>query len=277
MDRRSSIDSFIKNFEDTLGYGTGDLVTYAPTGYKVMGIVIDIDPKIRKVFVDWAGSGSIHQHDPEDLQIAQLQEKKVRDEMAMRQASRIASKIAGIVGNVSTTEFLTPETEDLLNKQFANELANSAFYRCCASNFEKAGLPGFRAYFLRQGDGEAEHAMKVYTFLVDSGVTVKFPAIQDQPIPEGGAEIVKAALVKETQTTKNWQIISESAQKGHNVAVVELCQFFMKEQMEEESSLSTLLNKVMKVPLSGGLEVIDEMLRTQDPTPPIKVASFERR
>jgi ferritin len=77
--------------------------------------------------------------------------------------------------------------------------------------------------------------------------------------------IVKQTLAKEVETTKNWQIISKSAGTGNNVAVTELCQWFMKEQMEEESSMTTLYQKVMNIPLSGGLETIDMLLRDNDP------------
>lgn len=259
-ERRASLDKYLMKFTETLGYGIGDLVSYAPTGYRVMGIVTDIDPKIQKIYVDWAGCGNIHQHDPDELQITQLQEKKVRDRMANQKIKRIANKI---IGDVATTEFLNEETADLLNKQFAAELSNSAFYHVCASWFENNGFPGFRAYFNKQGNDEAGHAMKVYQFLVDAGIQVVFPVIHDIPIPLDLKSIVRMALIKETQTTKNWQIITESAKKGYNVAAIELCQWFMNEQMEEESSLTILLQKVLNAPLNGSLEVIDQALKAE--------------
>ena len=262
VERRSSVDKFLKKFTDTLGFGIRDLVSYAPTGHKVIGIVVDIDPKIRKIYVDWGGCGNIHQHDPEEIQITMLQEKSVKNRMASSKIKRIAKNI---VGELEVTEFIDPVTADLLNKQFAAELANSAFYRCCASWLGNNGFPGFEAYFLRQGDGEASHAMKVYTFLSDAGIRVNFPVLHDQPIATDLKSIVKQALEKETETTKNWQIISEASKAGHNVAVLDLCQWFMKEQMEEEASLTTLYQKVMGVALTGGLETIDLFLREKDP------------
>jgi len=262
VERRSSVDRFLKKFSETLGFGLNDLVSYAPTGHKVIGIVVDIDPKIRKIYVDWGGCGNIHQHDPEELQITMLQEKAVKNKMASVKIKKIT---AAMVGDISTTDFIDPVTSDLLNKQFAAELSNSAFYRCCASWFGNNGYPGFEAYFLRQGDGEAEHAMKVYTFLAEAGIRVVFPVINDQQIATDLKSIIKQTLVKETETTKNWQIISKSAETGNNVAVTELCQWFMKEQMEEESSITTLYQKVMNLPLSGGLETIDMLLREKDP------------
>lgn len=269
-ERRATIDNYLKKFSDTLGYGIGDLVTYVPNGNRIIGIVVDIDAKIRKIFVDWAGIGNIHQHDPEELQITLLQEKPVRDRMAKAKVARIAAKI---IGDVPTTELVDPQTLDLLNKQFANELSNSAFYHVCASWFENQGLPGFRAYFNRQGAGESEHAMKVYKFVVDAGEQVRFPVINDIPIPNDLKSIVRQALIKEVETTKNWQIISESAKAGHNVAVIELCQWFMNEQMEEESSLTILLQKVINAPVAGGIEIIDQVLREENPTFPVKTAS----
>jgi len=273
-ERRANIDKYTKRFSDTLGYGIGNVVSYAPTGYKVMGMVVDIDPSIRKIFVDWGGCGAIHQHDPDELQICPLQEKAVLDRMASAKIRRIAN---GMIGDVRTSDFLTEETSKLLNLQFANELANSAFYNVCASWFENQGFPGFRIYFMKQASGETDHAMKVYAFLVDSGIQVKFPVINDVQLPVSFKEIVKAALIRETETTKNWQIITESAKNGYNAAAIELCQWFMKEQMEEESSLGVLFSKVVKAVDNASLEVIDGILREEEPTPSIKTASFNRR
>lgn len=274
MERRATVDKYLKNFSDTLGYGVGDLVTYTPLPNRVIGIVRDIDPQIRKIFVDWGGCGSIHQHDPDELQMTIVQEPKVRDRMASSLIRRVAN---GIVGDVKTSEFLTQELAGLLNKQFANELANSAFYKVCASWFENQGLPGFRIYFMKQANGESDHAMKVYEFLVDSGVQVEFPAMGEVALPSSLKEVVKSALLRETDTTKNWQIITESAKNAHNAAIDELCQWFMKEQMEEESSVGVLYSKVIKAVDNASIEVIDNLLREEEPTPPIKTASFNRR
>jgi len=255
--RRASIDRYLKKFSDTLGFGVGDLVTYAPTGYKILGLVVDIDPKIRKIYVDWAGIGNVHQHDAEELQISPLQETSVKNSMGVKNVSRIASRV---VGDVVTTEFLSSELSDLLNKQFAAEISNSAFYFVCASFLENMGLPGFALFFKHQGDDEAEHAMKVYEFLVDAGENVRFPVLREQPIPQDVKNIVRAGLIKEVETTKNWQIISESAKRGYNVAAVELCQWFMKEQMEEEDVFAKINQKVLASPMNGGLEIIDRNL-----------------
>lgn len=273
MERRSSVDRFVKKFTDTLGYGVGDIVSYIPLPCRFVGSVVAIDPKIRKIFVDWGGCGNVHQHDADEIQLIPVQDKIVREQMA---SGRIARVAASIVGDIQTTEFLSPETADLLNKQFAHELSNAGLYNVLASWFENNGFPGFRAYFNRQAVGETEHAMKVYKFLVDAGVQVVFPVQGQQEYPNDLKGICRLFLQKEVETTKNWQIITESAKRGYNVAAIELCQWFMNEQMEEESSASILLQKVMNEPMSNGIETIDALLREKDPTFDVKVASYRR-
>lgn len=274
MERRSSIDRFIKKFSDTLGFGIGDIVSYIPLPGRFLGSVVSIDPKIRKIFVDWGGCGNVHQHDADEIQLVPIQDRIVRDQMASGKITRVA---ASIVGDIQTTEFLSSETADLLNKQFANELSNASLYNVLASWFENNGYPGFRAYFNRQALGESEHAMRVYKFLVDAGIQVVFPIQGGQEYPNDLKGICRLFLQKEVETTKNWQIITESAKRGHNAAACELCQWFMKEQMEEESSASVLLQKVINEPMSNGIETIDALLREKDPTFDIKIAPFNRR
>ena len=274
MERRSSVDRFVKKFSDTLGFGIGDIVSYIPMPCRFIGSVVGIDSKIRKIFVNWGGGSNVHQHDADEIQLIPVQDKIVRDQMTIGRIARVASSI---VGDIQTTEFLSPETGDLLNKQFANELSNAALYNIIASWFENNGYPGFRAYFNRQAVGESEHAMKVYKFIVDAGVQVVFPVQGGQEYPNDLKGICRLFLQKEVETTKNWQIISESAKNGHNVAAIELCQWFMKEQMEEESSASILFQKVINEPMSNGIETIDALLREKDPTSDIKVASYNRR
>lgn len=272
--RRGSVDRFIKKFTESLGYGVGDIVSYLPLPGPFIGSVVNIDPKIRKIFVDWGGCGNIHQHDADEIQLVMVQDKKVRNQMKDNAIPRIA---ASIIGDIQTTEFLSDETADLLNKQFANELSNAALYNVLASWFENNGYPGFRAYFNRQAVGESDHAMRVYKFLVDAGVQVVFPIIGDQQYPNDLKGICRLFLQKEVETTKNWQIITESAKRGYNAAAIELCQWFMKEQMEEESSASILLQKVINEPMTNGIETIDALLRKEDPTFDIKTASMDRR
>lgn len=67
-------------------FSIGDIVvsTIVSEG-EFMGIVREVEPKINKVTVAWGG-GSLHQHDPDEIQLSPHQDDILRQRMASRRA-----------------------------------------------------------------------------------------------------------------------------------------------------------------------------------------------
>jgi ferritin len=261
--RRASIEKYLQKMNDTIAFKVGDIVTYTPSRNTRMGVVMSVEPKIRKIYVDWGPTGKIEQHDTDELQLANIQDSDVKKRMKTFRIARIAKKVL----DVEITDFLTEDVVRLLNLQYANELSNSVFYKSCASFCNDFAYPGFERYFMKQGEDEAAHAQKVFDFLVDSGETIDFPEITKRDIPQTPYDIVKASMSAEVDTTTNWRVISKIAKTGCcSPALDELCQWFLKEQMEEEADVSALLQKTVRCVETGNLEELDFILRTQSPS-----------
>ncbi len=262
FNRRANIEKYLQKYNDTLAFKVGDIVTYMPSGNTRLGVVMCTEPKIRKIYVDWGPTGKIEQHDSEDLQMAMIQDPQVKKHMKSYRIARIARKVL----DVETTDFLSEDAITLLNLQYANEISNSLFYRACASWLNDEAWPGFERYFNKQADDEADHAQKVFDFLVDSGLTVDFPVIAKRDIGQTPYDIVKSALTAEVETTTNWRVISKIASNGCcSPALDDLCQYFLKEQMEEEQDVGALLQKTVRAIETGNLETLDCLLRKESP------------
>lgn len=162
------------------------------------------------------------------------------------------------------TRFLSPSMQSMLNEQIAFEMFSAYVYFMVAAWSQTKGLTGFQAHFQKQGDGEIQHAMKIYKYLVDTGSTVDLPAI---PSPtdlvkfSNMQEACRAVLDHEMIVTKRWQEIGELAKTEHNLATQEIAQWFMTEQIEEEDISLTLLNKVELADSGSGLLIIDAGLK----------------
>ena len=162
------------------------------------------------------------------------------------------------------TRFLSEEMAGYLNEQISFEMFSAYVYFMLAAWSQSKGLTGFEGHFKKQGDGEIEHAMKIYGYLVDTGTKVDLPAV---PSPTdlikftNMQEACRTALDHEMVVTQRWQAIGEIAKKEPNLATQALAEWFMQEQVEEEDLSLTLLNKVELADSGAGLLIVDAGLK----------------
>jgi ferritin len=144
------------------------------------------------------------------------------------------------VGNLIDRELL-----EALNKQLNQELQNSYLYLSMAAYFENISLTGFAHYFKIQAKEELEHAMKIYSYILDRGEKVEF---FDVPRPKSGWGSVLEAIEdfynsEVTNTQRIWRLVDLARSKGDK-ATESFLKWFVDEQVEEEKNASELLAKV---------------------------------
>jgi ferritin len=245
-----------------------------------LGVVKEVMPKLNKVMVLWGG-GSLKQHDPDEIMLHPHQDSIVKSRMASSRRSKKADFLGVPVQNPPSsrvqTDFLSPEMEDLLNRQVGVEMYSAYIYFMYAAWFQSKGLVGFQAWMERQGDDEIEHAMKVYNYLVDTGSDVQLPAI-DAPAMNPSAsvlEVTRAVLDHEMTVTQDWKRIGQLAKAEDNPATFQMVQEFISEQIEEEDGAVTLHQKVQLADSGSGLLMVDHELKCIDPN--AKTASMKTR
>ncbi len=134
---------------------------------------------------------------------------------------------------------------ELINEQIKNELKACAQYTAIAIYFDEFGLPELAGFFYNQADEERDHAMRFIRYLLDAGAKPLIP-----PIPEvrneftSPADAVECALEGELQVTKQVNNLVAEAQTTSDHMTHTFLQWFVEEQLEEVSTMKTLLQVI---------------------------------
>lgn len=135
--------------------------------------------------------------------------------------------------------------EKLLNNQIKYEAQASLQYLAMASWADKTGYNGVAGFFYRQSDEERVHMSKLIKFVNERGGNVVIPAL-DKPKDayKGLTELFEKFLESEMLVTEqiNHVIFECLQQKDYNVH--NFMQWYVTEQLEEESMARTLLDKL---------------------------------
>jgi len=142
---------------------------------------------------------------------------------------------------------MSPDTAfvDKLNDQIGNEFAAHQQYVAIAVHYDGQTLPRLAAFFYRQAVEERGHAMMMLRYLIDSGAPVRIPAL---PEPECDfddlAAPVRLALEQEREVAGQISELARVARDAGDYPSEQFTQWFLKEQVEEVSSMSALLRVV---------------------------------
>ncbi|MGH9465563.1 MAG: ferritin [Thermoanaerobaculia bacterium] len=155
---------------------------------------------------------------------------------------------------------LSDKLQAALNEQVGNEFAASLQYVALASYFDREDLKELAAFFYRQAEEERDHAMKIVRFVVDADGSVHIPAVAAPKVGFRGAEeaVAHALAGEEKVTTQIYQLV-EIANREANYIAVRFLDWFVNEQFEEVSTMSSLLSVVRRAG-EGQLLLVEEYL-----------------
>ena len=153
-----------------------------------------------------------------------------------------------------------------INEQIGNEFGASLQYVSIASYFDREGLPELAGHFYQQAAEERDHAMRFVKFVVDAGGVVKIPAIPAPKHSFGSAEeAVQLSLDSETTVTQEINGLVDLALKENDHITKNFLNWFVTEQLEEVSSVSTLLSIIKRAGKEGLLFVETYVARGHAP------------
>jgi bacterioferritin B len=138
-----------------------------------------------------------------------------------------------------------PAFIERLQTQVANEFTASQQYIAVAVHYDAETLPRLAAWFYAQALEERNHAMMMVQYLMDAGAD---PAIPGVSAPRTGfadiVEPVALALEQERRVTDQIAELAGVARDARDYQSEQFTQWFLKEQVEEVSSMSDLLRVV---------------------------------
>jgi bacterioferritin B len=163
---------------------------------------------------------------------------------------------------------------DALNEQISNEFAASQQYVGAAVYYDAETLPRLAAFFYRQAVEERNHAMIMVQYLLDTNEEVRIPDINAQQTRyEDVTGPVKMALEQEKRVSDEIFALFKLARDQGDYPAEQFLTWFVKEQVEEVSSMTDLLN-VCERAKDSPLLIEDFLVREQigdkgqDPTEP---------
>jgi bacterioferritin B len=131
---------------------------------------------------------------------------------------------------------------DALNEQVAREFAASQQYVAIAVHYDAETLPQLAAHFYRQALEERNHAMMIVQYLLDAGEPVKIPGVEaPQTDFDDVVSPVRLALDQERQVTEQIVALARLAREEGDLVGEQFLGWFLDEQREEVSSMSSLL------------------------------------
>ncbi|MBX3169313.1 MAG: ferritin [Candidatus Eremiobacteraeota bacterium] len=143
------------------------------------------------------------------------------------------------------TLILKPGCIEGLNQQIVNEMHASLQYLAIASYFDDEGLPELAGHFSRQSEEERQHALKFVKYLHDAGTRPVFKGIPDVRNDFSSAtDAVQCALDGEIKVTNQINDLVGLSHRENDYMTHTFLQWFVTEQLEEVSTVTTLLQVI---------------------------------
>ena len=156
------------------------------------------------------------------------------------------------------------------NDQINKELYSEYLYLAMKIYFLEQNLNGFANWFDVQVQEERAHAMGLFNDLNDREGTLKLEAI-DKPVVEGNTPVTifEQVLKHEKFVTERISALMDVADEAHDRAALSFLDWYIKEQVEEEATASTILGTLRLIgDDKKGLLMLDRELAARTFTAP---------
>ncbi len=157
---------------------------------------------------------------------------------------------------------LSKKVEKAINEQINRELYSAYLYLSMATYLADQNLDGMAGFMKAQAQEEVEHAMKMYHYVEDQGGRVLLEAIEKpQTDFEDAEQIFKLSLEHEKFVTRNIHNLVDLAIEDKDHATKTFLDWFVTEQVEEESTMDSIVGKFQLIGKQGhALMMLDSQL-----------------
>jgi len=165
---------------------------------------------------------------------------------------------------------LSEKMSDALNEQINAEIFSAYLYLSMEAYFRSIDLPGFANWMRCQAQEEMVHAMKFYGFIDERSGRILLKPIEG-PDTEWDSPLAafRAAYDHECEVTARIHNLVDIALEDHDHATNTFLQWFVNEQVEEESSADAVVKRLnLAGETGGGMFMIDKELAARVFTPP---------
>jgi len=166
---------------------------------------------------------------------------------------------------------ITKKMEAALNEQINKEFYSAYLYLAMSAYCNKLGLPGAEHWFRMQYDEEILHMTKMFDYVMQHGGDARLLQIDEPPREFGTVlEIFEASLAHEQFVTQSINELLDVAVEGKDHASQVFLQWYITEQVEEESNVDEIVQRLKLAGDNGGaLMMIDDKLALRMPPTPL--------
>ncbi len=166
---------------------------------------------------------------------------------------------------------ISKKMETELNLQLNKEFYSGYLYLAMSAYCSKKGFNGAANWFSIQYQEEIAHGMKLFKYLEDQDADIVLEKIE---APKSNFDSLLSAfeesLAHEQKMTGWLNELSDLAMKEKDHATYNLLQWYVTEQVEEEATVSEIIDKIRMIGDNGyGLYTVDQELAQRifvDPT-----------
>lgn len=148
---------------------------------------------------------------------------------------------------------ISPTVQDALNAQINLEQYSAQLYLAMSAHCEGRSFKGFAHWLRVQAAEETAHALKLVDFLLDRGGRLELKAIGAPPTEFGGViQVFEQTLEHEKGITARINGLFELARQEKDYASEIALQWYVNEQVEEESNVGQIVDHLRAVGDQGG-------------------------
>ena len=166
---------------------------------------------------------------------------------------------------------ISEKMEKAFNDQINKELFSEYLYLSMQAYFERAGLEGFTNWMRIQVQEEHAHGMGMFDYVHERGGKVELLAI-DKPQTDWKSplDVFEHVLEHEKYVTSRINALMDVADAEKDRAALSFLDWYLKEQVEEESNVGNVLAKLQLIgDDKHALLLLDKDLATRVFNPPV--------
>ncbi len=137
---------------------------------------------------------------------------------------------------------------EAINEQINAEMYSGYLYLSMAVDFAEKNLDGFEHWMRLQAQEELDHGMRFLNYLQERGGQVELETIEKPDVEwETPLEAFEYVYQHECKVTDMINDLVDLAEKEKDRATVNMLQWFVDEQVEEEDSADEIVQKLQMV------------------------------
>lgn len=164
---------------------------------------------------------------------------------------------------------VSDELLEKLNEQMNYEFFSAQAYLALAAYCASESWEGFSHWFIRQAEEEQAHGMKIFRFINDLGKRAIVTGMENPNNDYSSIlDAFESAYAHEKEVTRRIYAISDIALNEREHATYQFLKWFIDEQVEEESTFDSLVQRLRRIGSDGNaLFILDAELGKRGAAP----------